>query len=71
MDTTYWGRNWGVLVIMDGATGLILWRKYIKNERLTDYRQGVDFIESQGYKVYGIVCDGLKGMFQLFAQYKV
>jgi len=71
MDATYWGRNWGVLVIMDASSGLILWKKYIKKERLMDYRQGVDFIELQGYKVMGIVCDGMKGLFQLFAQYKV
>ncbi len=72
MDATYWGRNWGVLVIMDASTGLILWKRYIiQKERLIDYRQGVDFIELQGYKVNGIVCDGLKGMFQLFAKYKI
>jgi len=71
MDTTYWGRNWGVLVIMDATSGLILWKKYIKKERLMDYRQGVDFIELQGYKVDGIVCDGMKGLFQLFIQYRV
>jgi hypothetical protein len=71
MDTTYWGRDWGVLVIMDAASGLVLWKKYIKKERLVDYRQGVDFIESQGYKISGIVCDGLKGMFQIFSSHKV
>lgn len=71
MDTTYWGRDWGVLVIMDASSGLVLWKKYIKKERLIDYRQGVDFIESQGYIISGIVCDGLKGMFQIFSSYKV
>lgn len=71
MDATYWGRNWGVLVIMDASTGLTLWKKYIKKERLNDYRQGVDFVELKGYKVEGIVCDGMKEMLQLFAQYKV
>ncbi|MDR1459270.1 MAG: transcriptional regulator [Bacteroidales bacterium] len=29
MDTTYFGRNWGVTVLMDSATGMKLWRKYI------------------------------------------
>jgi hypothetical protein len=71
MDTTYWGRDWGVLIIMDAQTGMYLWKKFVKNERLADYRKRVDYIELQGYIVRGIVCDGLKGMFQLFALYKI
>lgn len=71
MDTTYWGRNWGLLVIKDAVSGKVLWRKYIKQERLIDYKQGVDYLEQLGFVFDGIVCDGLKGMFQQFAQYKV
>ncbi len=71
MDATYWGRNWGLLVIKDAVSGKVLWRKYIKQERLTDYKEGVDYLEGLGFVFDGIVCDGLKGMFQQFVQYKV
>jgi len=71
MDTTYWGRNWGVLVFLDSQTGNMLWRKFVSKERLSDYREGVNYLESRGYIIKGIVCDGLKGMFQMFAMYKV
>lgn len=71
MDATYWGRNWGLLVIKDAVSGKVLWRKYIKQERLTDYKEGVDYLERLGFVFDGIVCDGLKGMFQQFVQYKV
>lgn len=71
MDTTYWGRNWGLLVIMDAQSGIVIWRKYLKQERLADYKEGVEYLESKGYCVDGIVCDGLKGMFQQFSHHKV
>ena len=70
MNTTYWGRDWGVLIIKDIQTGMELWKKFVKNVRLADYRKRVEYIELQGYIVRGIVCDGLKSMFQLFALYE-
>lgn len=71
MDATYWGRNWGVLVIMDAQSGEVLYHKYIGNERLLDYKEGVDYLEQKGFVIDGIVCDGFKGLFQIFSKYKV
>ena len=71
MDTTYFGRNWGVVVLKDYFTKKILWRKYVRNEKLIDYQEGIDFILTQKYKINGIVCDGLKGIFKQFSQYKI
>jgi len=42
MDTTYWGRNFGVVIMKDSRTGKILWRKFIfRKETLADYKEGV------------------------------
>jgi hypothetical protein len=71
MDATYWGRNWGIVVIKDARRGDVLWLKYVKQERLKDYKQGVESLESLGFIFDGIVCDGLRGMFQQFGQYKI
>ena len=71
LDATYWGRNWGLLVIKDAHSGVFLWRKYIKQERLIDYKEGVEYLENLGFIFDGIVCDGLRGMFQQFSQYKI
>jgi len=71
MDTTYWGRNCGLLVLLNAHTGDLLWKKYVKHERLIDYKEGIDYIETLGFHIDGIVCDGLKGMFQQFSNYKV
>lgn len=72
MDTVYWGHNFGVVVMKDSRTGKILWRKFIRQkETLADYQQGVDWLLENNFKIDGIVCDGLRGMFQMFANYKV
>jgi hypothetical protein len=71
MDTTYWGRNFGVVVLKDGYTKRVLWRKFVRYETLADYREGIDWLESHGFKIQGIVCDGLRGLFQILSKYKV
>ena len=72
MDATYWGRNFGVLVMRDSRTGKILWRKFIfRKETLSDYRDGVEWLLENDFKIDGIVCDGLRGMFQAFSCYRV
>lgn len=71
LDTTYFGRNWGVLAAMDAQTGDILYRKYVHHERVSDYTQCVSTIEEQGFVVKGMVIDGMKGLFQEFSKYQV
>ena len=51
LDATYWGRNWGLLVIKDARSGVFLWRKYIKQERLIDYKEGVEYLEDFGFYI--------------------
>jgi hypothetical protein len=71
MDTTYWGRNFGVVVLKDCHTKRILWRKFVRYETLADYMEGIDWLESHGFKIEGVVCDGLRGLFQILSKYKV
>lgn len=72
MDATYWGRNFGVIVFKDSRTKHILWRKFIsKKETLFDYQQGIQYLENNGFTIYGIVCDGLRGMFKMLSKYRV
>ncbi|MDL2262648.1 hypothetical protein LJC11_03995 [Bacteroidales bacterium OttesenSCG-928-I21] len=71
MDATYWGQSFGVVVLKDNKTKRILWRKFVKYETLSDYKEGIDWLEENGFHIQGIVCDGLRGLFQLFAGYKI
>lgn len=71
LDATYWGRNDGVLVAIDSQTGGVLYLSFIKHERLSDYTEAIDSIEERGYKIDGIVIDGLKALFTSFSGYKI
>ena len=71
MDTTYWGRKFGVVTFKDYKTKVILWRKFVQYETLADYKEGVDWLLANGFTIQGIVCDGLRGMFQQFDNHKV
>ena len=72
MDTTYWGRDFGVVVMKDFRTKKVIWRKFIfRKKTLSDYQEGVDFLRVNGFTIEGIVCDGLRGMFHSFADFPV
>lgn len=71
VDSIYFGTKFGVCVIKDAITGDVLWRKYIKNETLKDYQEGLSYLEKEGFEILGVVCDGKRGMFNLFSKYKV
>ena len=71
MDTTYWGRNFGLMVIRDALRGNVLWHKYVRHETIAQYIEGVDWLKSNGFHIYGAVIDGLKGLAQALKPIKV
>lgn len=71
MDATYWGRKFGVVIMKDNIMGDVLWYKFITaKERLADYKEGIDFLEGRGFRIVCIVSDGLKGLREMFPQYR-
>ena len=64
LDTTYWGRRFGLMVIKDALRNKVLWHKYVYNETIGQYIEGVSWLESQGFKIYGAVIDGMRGLAQ-------
>jgi hypothetical protein len=71
MDTTYWGRNFGVLLFKNGATKENLLKYYVRNETNYLYRKGIDELISEGYTITAIVSDGRKGLAQSFGSIPV
>ena len=71
MDTTYWGRGFGLMVIKDALRKKILWRKYVTHETIADYMEGVQWLKRNGFKIYGVVIDGLRGLAQALRPYPV
>jgi hypothetical protein len=66
MDTTYWGRNFGVMLFRDAWSKENLLKYYIKHETNALYIQGVEQLKNRGFTVKAIVCDGRKGLIQSF-----
>ena len=66
MDTTYWGRNFGVMLFKDAYTKENLLKYYVKTETNALYIKGINELKKQGFKIVGIVCDGRKGLLQSF-----
>ena len=67
MDTTYFGRKLGLMVFKDSITGSILFKQYVKQETNILYLNGIEEITRRGIKIQSIICDGRKGLFQLFS----
>ncbi len=66
MDTTYFGRKFGVMVFKDSLTGQVLFKQYVKHETNALYLAGIEEITRRGMTVKAIICDGRKGLFSLF-----
>ena len=71
MDATYFGRNTGVLVALESDSGRLLYMAHIAHEHISDYEAAVAHILSSGYKIKGIVIDGLQKLFDVLADYKI
>lgn len=66
MDTTYWGRGFGIMLFKDALTKENLLKYYVKNETNALYIHGINELKSLGFEIMGIVCDGRKGLIQSF-----
>lgn len=71
LDTTYWGRNWGVLLALDDATTKPLYFAFVKSETNDDYALAIKTIKANGYTIKGVVIDGRKGLMPLLSEYRI
>lgn len=66
MDTTYWGRGFGLMLFKDALSKQNLLKYYVKSETNAQYIEGINLLQSKGFTIKGIVCDGRKGFVQAF-----
>ena len=71
MDTTYWGRSFGVMLFKDALTKENLVKYYVRSETNSLYKRGIEELASKGYTIVGIVSDGRKGLAQSFGSIPV
>lgn len=71
MDVTYFGRNYGVIIVQESSSGSVLYVRIIGHEHVSDYKDAVSSIIERGYSIDGIVIDGIQQLFSEFREYKV
>lgn len=71
IDATYWGRNNGILLAIDSQTSAVLYLSHIKHERVSDYVDAIKSIEQRGYRIKGIVIDGIQSLFAQISGYRI
>lgn len=71
IDTTYWGRHFGLMIIKDTFRNKILWHRFVRDESVSDYIDGIDWLKLNDFRIYGIVCDGMRGLFPALKSYRV
>ena len=71
IDATYWGRNWGIILAIDDATGQVLYIAFIKHETTQSYIDAVETIVAAGYIIRGIIIDGKQELFTAFKDYPI
>ena len=68
MDTTYFGRGFGVMVLMDSISGQVLSVREVKHETNALHAEALNDLREKGIAIQSIVCDGRKGLLQLFPE---
>ena len=66
MDTNLFRKNIWRNGFKNSIDGQILFKQYVKQETNRLYLQGIEEIARRGIKISAIICDGRKGLFQLF-----
>lgn len=66
MDTTYFGRSFGVMVLYDSIGKQALFVGEVKYETNALYAAALEEIKEKGIQIQSIVCDGRKGLIQLY-----
>jgi hypothetical protein len=75
VDATYFGKRReateldGVMVFVDSLTGEVVWVKFVKSETNNHYQEGLDYLESRGFEILGVVSDGRRGLARIFDKY--
>ena len=71
MDTTYWVRNFGLMLFKDAYSKENLLWYFVKSETNALYIKGIKDLELQGFEVAAIVCDGRRGLINAFGNIPV
>jgi len=58
-------------MVFQNIQGQHLYWKFVKYETIAGYAEGINYIQTQGVRVKGIVCDGRRGLFKVLGAYPI
>ncbi|MDG6262988.1 hypothetical protein P9Z53_04495 [Glaesserella parasuis] len=62
MDTTFFGRYFGVLVLMDTLSNNVISHYFVRTEKYIYYKLALNRLREKGYIIQSITCDGRRGL---------
>nr|WP_238138379.1 transposase [Glaesserella sp. 15-184] len=62
MDTSFFGRYFGILVMMDSKTDNVICYYFIRSEKDVYYKLALNHLREKGYIIQSITCDGRRGL---------
>lgn len=65
-DTTFWGRQYGVMVFRSWTLKRNLWWSEVVSERVANYYYGRKILEAKGWTFIAAVVDGRRGLANVF-----
>ena len=66
MDTTYFGHQWGVMILYDARSKRALMVVAVERETNALYMQAVAALREKGVVIQSIICDGKSGLLGSF-----
>lgn len=66
VDTTFWGRGYGVCVFRSAHLKKAIWWHEVEGERMAHYRYGRSILEDRGWTFLAAVVDGRRGFLNVF-----
>ncbi len=62
MDTTFFGRYFGVLVLIDSNSNNVISHYFVRTEKDIYYKLALNRLREKGYIIQSITCDGRRGL---------
>lgn len=66
VDTTFWGRAYGVCVFFSKQLKRAIWWHEVESERMAHYHYGRRILEAAGWTFTAVVVDGRRGFLNVF-----
>ena len=62
IDTTFFHRDFGVMVFIDSRSTKVVYHQIVKTEKDIYYKKALNRLREKGYIIQSITCDGRRGL---------